>query len=31
MIAENFPDGSVLSPGQTFTKTFTLKNSGTTT
>ncbi len=31
MTAENYPDGTVLSPGRTFTKTFTIKNTGTTT
>ncbi len=30
-VSENYPDGSVLSPGQGFTKQFVLKNSGTTT
>ncbi|HOX59230.1 MAG TPA: Ig-like domain repeat protein [Candidatus Paceibacterota bacterium] len=31
LTAENYPDGSVLAPGETFTKTFTMKNNGTTT
>jgi autotransporter-associated beta strand protein len=31
MTGENYPDGSVLTAGQAFTKTFTMKNSGTTT
>jgi hypothetical protein len=30
-ISENYPDGSVLSPGQAFTKQFTIQNSGNTT
>ena len=30
-VSENYPDGSVLSPGQAFTKQFTMKNSGGTT
>ena len=30
-VSENFPDGSILSPGQAFTKQFVIKNSGTTT
>lgn len=30
-IAENYPDGSVLEPGESFTKTFELQNTGHTT
>ena len=30
-VSENYPDGSVLSPGQSFTKQFTVRNSGNTT
>jgi hypothetical protein len=31
LIAETYPDGTVLSPQQTFTKTWTIKNTGKTT
>ncbi len=31
LTSANYPDGSVLTPGQAFTKTFTIKNTGTTT
>jgi len=30
-ISENYPDGSVLSPGEAFVKQFVMNNSGTTT